>query len=72
VRNILTEFAKLLAPDGRVVLVEASDRLYQHEWVSFSTSAYPENAEAKSGDPVPGNPPSLGSRWRPGALDQRA
>ena len=53
VRNILTEFAKLLAPEGRVVLVEASDRLYQHEWVSFSTSAYPENAEAKSGDPVP-------------------
>jgi SAM-dependent methyltransferase len=53
VRDVLTEFAKLLAPEGRAILIEASDRLYQHEWVSFSTSAYPENAEAKSGDPVP-------------------
>lgn len=52
VRDILTEFSKLLAPEGRLVLVESSDRLYRHEWLSFSTLAYPENAEAKSGDPV--------------------
>lgn len=52
VRAILTEFSKLLAPDGRVVLVESSDRLYRHEWLSFSTLAFPENANAKSGDRV--------------------
>jgi SAM-dependent methyltransferase len=53
VRAILSALRDLLAPDGRLLVVEASDALYRHEWLSFSTSAYPENAAAKSGDPVP-------------------
>lgn len=53
VRAILSEFVNLLAKEGHLILIEASDSLYRHEWLSFSTSAYPENAAAKSGDPVP-------------------
>jgi SAM-dependent methyltransferase len=53
VRAILSELRNLLAPEGRLVVIEATDALYRHEWLSFSTSAYPENAAAKSGDPVP-------------------
>jgi len=53
VRAMLSALRDLLAPDGRLLMIEANDALYRHEWVSFSTAAYPQNAAAKSGDPVP-------------------
>lgn len=37
---------------GRLVLVASSPELYVHEWATFTTAAYPENASAGSGDPV--------------------
>ncbi|MCP4318888.1 MAG: class I SAM-dependent methyltransferase [Hyphomicrobiales bacterium] len=53
IAKILTEQKTLLAPDGRLILIEANPILYHHEWVSFTTAAFPENVDAKSGDPVP-------------------
>ena len=52
IQSILAQFNRVLAPDGRVIVVEATDALYRHEWLSFSTAAFPENGDAKSGDPV--------------------
>lgn len=53
VRAILAELKRLLNPDGCLIVVEPTDALYRHEWLSFSTLAFPENVNAKSGDPVP-------------------
>jgi len=41
-----------LAPHGRLVNLVSSPDIYTHEWASFSTAAYPENARARSGDIV--------------------
>ncbi len=53
IQAILTELRNLLAPNGRLIVIEPTEALYLHEWVSFSMAAFPENANAKSGDPVP-------------------
>jgi SAM-dependent methyltransferase len=59
--NIPTDAAKvralralraLLAPEGRLITVMSSPEIYQHEWVSFSTKAFPENRRARDGDRV--------------------
>jgi SAM-dependent methyltransferase len=42
----------LLGRDGRIVNLVSSPDIYCHEWVSFSTRDYPENARARSGDTV--------------------
>ncbi len=34
-------------------MVEHTEQLYRHEWVLFTVAAFPENAEAKSGERVP-------------------
>lgn len=52
VRAILIGLRGLLAPKGRLVVVEPAEDFFRHEWMSFSTSAYAENATTKSGDPV--------------------
>ncbi|MEO1224098.1 MAG: class I SAM-dependent methyltransferase [Pseudomonadota bacterium] len=52
IRAILAQLRNVLAPGGRVIVVESTEALYRHEWLSFSTSAYSENVHAKSGDPV--------------------
>ncbi len=43
---------RLLAPRGRLVSVVSSPELYTHEWASFSTRDFPENARAAAGDVV--------------------
>lgn len=59
--NIPTDAAKvralralrsLLASAGRLIAVVSSPEIYQHEWVSFSTKAFPENRRARDGDRV--------------------
>jgi len=59
--NIPTDAAKLgalgalrtlLASAGRLITVVSSPEIYQHEWVSFSTKAFPENRQARDGDLV--------------------
>jgi SAM-dependent methyltransferase len=48
----LAALRDLLAPRGRLIVVVSSPQIYAHEWASFSTRDFPENARARDGDPV--------------------
>jgi ubiquinone/menaquinone biosynthesis C-methylase UbiE len=50
--RIFRDLAKLLAPGGTIVTIVSSPEIYTHEWASFSTRDFPENARARSGDLV--------------------
>lgn len=50
--TILRGLVGLLADGGRIVNLVSSPEIYLHEWASFSTRDYPENAGARSGDKV--------------------
>ncbi len=43
---------RLLTDDGCIVSLVSSPEIYVNEWASFSTKAFPENRNAKSGDKV--------------------
>ena len=48
----LRELRRVLAADGRLVVVVSSADIYLHEWASFSTRDYPANRSARDGDHV--------------------
>ena len=50
--RILGDLRKLLAPNGTIVCLVSSPEIYTHEWASFTTRDFPENAAARSGDVV--------------------
>lgn len=50
--RILHDLRNLLAPAGVLVSVVSSPAIYTHEWASFTTRDFPENANARSGDRV--------------------
>jgi len=50
--RILSDLKKLLAPNGIIVCMVSSPEIYTHEWASFTTRDFPENAAARSGDVV--------------------
>jgi hypothetical protein len=50
--GILRGLAKLLAESGTMVNLVSSPEMYTHEWASFTTRDFPENALACSGDAV--------------------
>ena len=50
--RMFTEIGRLLKSEGIVVNLVSSPEIYVHEWASFSTKDFPENASAKSGDRV--------------------
>ncbi len=50
--GILRDLRRLLAPAGTIVNLVSSPEIYTHEWASFSTKDFPENAIARSGDVV--------------------
>jgi SAM-dependent methyltransferase len=50
--KILCDLGKLLTPNGTIVNLVSSPRIYTHEWASFTTKDFPENAMARSGDVV--------------------
>ena len=50
--GLLKGLATLLAEHGRIVNLVSSPEIYLHEWASFSTRDYPENAQARTGDMV--------------------
>jgi SAM-dependent methyltransferase len=50
--RILSGLRKRLGPDGRFVLLASAPEIYTHEWLTFTTKAFPENASARSGDVV--------------------
>jgi trans-aconitate methyltransferase len=43
---------QLLRDTGRLVSVVSTPEMYTHEWVTFSTRDFPENATARNGDVV--------------------
>jgi SAM-dependent methyltransferase len=50
--RIFSDLANLLRPPGTMVSVVSSPEIYTHEWASFTTHDFPENAAARSGDVV--------------------
>jgi SAM-dependent methyltransferase len=50
--NLFRGLRTVLANDGRIVVVGSTPEIYLHEWVSFSTSQFPENQKAGDGDIV--------------------
>ena len=50
--RIFRDLGKLLTPAGTIVSIVSSPEIYTHEWASFSTKDFPENASARSGDVV--------------------
>ena len=50
--RIFTDLKKLLMPNGVIVSLVSSPEIYTHEWASFTTKPFPENAAARSGDLV--------------------
>lgn len=48
----LAALRERLEPDGRVIAVVSSPRIYVHEWASFSTRDFPGNRNAGDGDRV--------------------
>jgi len=50
--RIFRDLEKLLAPCGTIVNLVSSPQIYTHEWASFTTRDFPENAAAHSGDVV--------------------
>lgn len=51
-QSILRGLRDLLRPTGRIVLLGSTPEIYWHEWASFTTRAFPENRQAKSGESV--------------------
>lgn len=51
-KRIFRDLRKLLAPNGTIVNLVSSPEIYTHEWASFTTKDFPENALARSGDTV--------------------
>ncbi len=43
---------ELLRPDGILVNIVSAPEIYVNEWASFSTEDFPENHNARPGDPV--------------------
>lgn len=50
--RIFRDLMELLAASGTIVNVVSSPQIYTHEWASFTTKDFPENAAARSGDVV--------------------
>jgi len=50
--RIFCDLAKLLVPSGTVINLVSSPQIYTHDWASFTTRDFPENAAARSGDVV--------------------
>ena len=50
--RLFRDLRALLKPDGIVVNIVSAPEIYCNEWASFSTKDFPENRNAKPGDPV--------------------
>jgi len=50
--RLLCDLRGLLTTEGILVNIVSNPEIYLHEWASFSTKDFPENQDAKPGDPV--------------------
>jgi SAM-dependent methyltransferase len=51
-RALFEAFRGALTDEGRIVNLVSAPEIYVHEWTSFSTRDFPENASARSGELV--------------------
>lgn len=50
--SLFSQLGRLVGASGRIVALVSSPAIYTHEWASFTTKDFPENARAKAGDTV--------------------
>jgi ubiquinone/menaquinone biosynthesis C-methylase UbiE len=50
--SLFTQLGRLIESNGRIVALVSAPEIYTHEWASFTTKDFPENARAKAGDKV--------------------
>jgi ubiquinone/menaquinone biosynthesis C-methylase UbiE len=50
--RLFSGLRRLLHSEGRLVNIVSTPEIYTHEWTTFSTAAYPDNARARCGDVV--------------------
>jgi ubiquinone/menaquinone biosynthesis C-methylase UbiE len=50
--TIFRDLGRLLSPRGTIVTIVSAPEIYTHEWASFTTRDFPENAAARTGDIV--------------------
>lgn len=50
--RLFCDLGAMLKSDGVIVNIVSAPEIYCNEWASFSTKDFPENREAKPGDPV--------------------
>jgi SAM-dependent methyltransferase len=50
--RLFRDLRTLLTPDGILVNIVSAPEIYWNEWASFSTKNFPENRNARPGDPV--------------------
>ena len=50
--RLFRDLRDLLTPDGILVNIVSAPEIYWNEWASFSTKNFPENRNARPGDPV--------------------
>jgi SAM-dependent methyltransferase len=50
--GLLRDLGALLRPAGRLINLVSAPALYHHDWLSFSAREFPENRNARAGDPV--------------------
>lgn len=50
--SLFAGLKQLLRPTGRLINIVSTPEIYTHEWTTFSTRDFPENATARSGDVV--------------------
>ncbi len=50
--RLFNDLSTLLTRNGTIINLVSSPEIYTHEWASFTTKDFPENAKAKTGDIV--------------------
>ncbi len=50
--SLFSQLGRMIDTGGRIVALVSSPDIYTHEWASFTTKDFPENANAKCGDRV--------------------
>ncbi len=50
--RLFSGLSRMLAPQGRIVIVVSTPEIYTNEWVTFTTRDFPENRTADCGDIV--------------------
>lgn len=50
--GLLRDLGARLRPEGRLVNLVSAPALYHHDWLSFTSTEFPENRTAQAGDPV--------------------